>query len=98
MKKQQMKNVLLLLLLFVSGSLVILGITSIILIMGVLVQSTPPGHSFFEEVARFAFLNPILSLFLITLAVLFLLALKEPFKRFLKRNKIKKSLNEFFSE
>ncbi|HKK54488.1 MAG TPA: hypothetical protein VJ900_00505 [Patescibacteria group bacterium] len=98
MKKQKMKNVLLLSLLFLSGLLVALSITSIILIIAVSFQSTIPGNSFLEEVARFAFLNPILSLFLTIISVIFLVLLKKPFKNLLKRNKIEKKLNEFFSD
>jgi membrane-anchored glycerophosphoryl diester phosphodiesterase (GDPDase) len=98
MKKQKMKNALLILLLMISSLIVFFAIASIVVIAAVAFQSTSPGTSLLEQIARFTIVNPVLSFVLTIMSVSILVVLKKPFEGFLRRNKIEKKLEEFFSD
>ncbi|MFP4514393.1 MAG: hypothetical protein ACLFNO_00065 [Parcubacteria group bacterium] len=98
MKNQKSKNLLLLSLIFVSGLIVFFAISSLLIIVAVPFQSTAVGNGFFENMAKFAFSNPGLSVPICLLSVLVLVALKKPFERFLKRNGVEDRVYEFFNE
>ncbi len=93
---QKFKNLLLVVLILLAFIGIILFFTSILLIAGIIFQSTPAGNSFLENVARWFLNNP--HLFLVVPASSFLLFyfLESPFKKLLKRNKIQEKIENFF--
>jgi|GEM_PF-3372771 predicted tellurium resistance membrane protein TerC len=97
MNKQKRKNALLLTLISVSVVTIFLALVSLLIIAAIPFQSTSPGDTFFENVARFVFFHPVLSFFSFMIAVTILSVLKKPFERFLKRNSLDEKLDELFS-
>ncbi|MCF7795246.1 hypothetical protein K9M50_02725 [Patescibacteria group bacterium] len=100
MKTQQLKSMLLLSLIIMSGLIIIISVISFIIIGATPFQSTTPDNSILEQITKFIFTNPILSLTINIIAILNLIMLSKAFKVFVKRNELKvaKVLEEFFTD
>lgn len=94
--KQKIKNIVLLSLIFSSLMVVLLSGISLFLIIAIPFQSTTPGSSVFENIARMALMHPVTSMFFLIFAAVTLLILKEPLEWFLKRNKVLDKIEQFF--
>jgi predicted tellurium resistance membrane protein TerC len=97
-KKQKAKNILLLTLITVATVIVIVAFIAVLVLVAVPFQSTTPGSSFFEDLARFVLASPIISFLITIISVLILMVLKKPFKRFLKRNNFAEKAAKYFGE
>ena len=96
--KQLFKNFILVSLVMISVIVIFLTISSMVILMALPVQSTEPGGTILEGVAMFVLFHPIISSVLASVSVLMLIILKEPFNRFLKRNKFVERAEAFFTD